>query len=300
MTFVAWRNGEFIDSDSLSVPFYDLGVVAGATVTEMARTFRHQPFRLEDHIRRLLKSCHELEFSTPYSLEQLAGSANEVVRRNSQQLSADSDLGIVIFVTAGPNLTYLGNTELPPPTIAVHTFELPFSLWQTAARDGVQLVTPERRQPDESDFPVHLKTRNRIHWWLADREANRKKAGARSLLLDHQHRITETSTSAFYAVIEGQVLTPAANTLNSMSRRIVEQAAEAAGITFVSHDLRLEDLDAATECFVSSTPVGVLPVASVNEKQFAVKATNSILPRLLDYWRSETGLNPMEQILSAG
>ena len=39
-----------------AVPVWDLGVVAGASVSEMARTYAHKPFRLPQHLDRLLNA----------------------------------------------------------------------------------------------------------------------------------------------------------------------------------------------------------------------------------------------------
>lgn len=293
----AWMNGEFIDYHSMAVPVWDLGVVAGASITEMARTYAHRPFRLDQHLNRLIASCNELKFGLPYSHSDLLGAATEVLTKNTTSLSKDSDLGIVVFATAGANQTYLGNQPLPPPTVGIHSFKLPFQLWKNAAITGLKLVTTIIRQHDQRDLPVHLKVRNRLHWWMADQQANEIQPGCKALLLDAEDRITETSTSAFYAFINGVIVTPRVNVLESMSRQMVSEAAAAAGIEFESRDLNLDDLQHASECFASSTPVGILPIASVNNHQFPIASEGSVVPRLLKHWQQQTGLNPRQQIL---
>ncbi len=293
---VAWMNGEFIDYQTMAVPVWDLGIVAGASITEMARTYGHQPFRFELHLDRLLQACVELKFSVPYSAAELLSAANEVVTANTASLSPSSDLGVVAFITAGANPTYLGSGPLPPATVGIHSFELPFGLWVKAATNGVKLVTTSIRQHDQQDFPVHLKVRNRLHWWLADQQAREIQPDAKALLLDAKDRITETSTAAFYAVIDGEVVTPKANVLNSMSRQLVCEATAAAGIPFVVRDLTLQQLEQATECFVSSTPVGILPVASVNDTVFGVGSNDSVIAQLLSHWQVQTGTNPIQQL----
>ena len=54
---VVYLNDGFVPASQAHLKIYDLGIVLGATLTEMTRTFRHQPFRLEEHVRRLLRSC---------------------------------------------------------------------------------------------------------------------------------------------------------------------------------------------------------------------------------------------------
>ena len=204
---LAWQNGVQIPYSDAAVPVWDLGVVAGATVSEMARTYHHQPFRLKKHVTRLWTSCRELGFGLPWSESELADAARSIVEFNTQTLDDCDDLGIVWFVTLGSNPTYLPDTAGSSPTVCVHTFRLPFPQWQDAVRSGVWLTIPEQRHLPPGSFPVGHKVRNRLHWWLADRTAAKMRPGSRALLVDLSDQITETSTACFYAVMEDTVLT---------------------------------------------------------------------------------------------
>ena len=177
---IAWKNGQQTTFAKLNLPVWDLGVVAGASITEMARTYRHQPFRLADHIGRLTISCEKLGFVLPYSNVELLTAAREVVAANCQQIAETDDLGVVMFVTAGGNPTYLGAGDVPGPNVVIHTFRLPLELWAASARDGVRLTIPSIRQIPESSLPVQWKVRNRLHWWLADRQAGESESGSRA------------------------------------------------------------------------------------------------------------------------
>lgn len=292
---VAWLDGRQISLDQMRLPVWDLGVVAGAAVSEMARTYRHQPFRFEDHVGRLMESCRELGFEPDWTGDQLEHAATRLVEQNVKFLPDTEDLGVVWFVTAGANPTYLGQSKVPGPTTGIHTFRLPFDLWKTAASTGTRLQIPLRTAMPAATMPVHRKIRNRLHWWLADREAAEIETGARALLLTSEGHITETSTSAFYAVIDGVIVTPREGVLNSMSRRMVMEAAESCGIPFETADLTTDDLPRMEQAFLSSTPSGLLPVQSINGQSMG---DAGMLTPLLDWWRSTTGINPRIQILN--
>lgn len=293
-----WINGQQIPFSQMQLPVWDLGVVAGASITEMARTFAHQPFRLADHLQRLLTSCEEIGFSVPWSEDELLAAANGIVVQNVSRLTKNADLGIVVFVTAGANRTYLGDAELPGPTVGIHTFPLPFVNWKSGVRDGVRLQIPERRQIGSESLPVHLKIRNRLHWWLADRDANNIEQGSRALLLDSNGFITETSTACFFAVINDEIVTPRSHVLNSMSRRMVKEGAAEAGIAFHEADLSVDDIHKMQSAFLSSTPVGVLPVKSIAGTEFSADIEGRLLRMLRDFWKSQTGVDPALQILN--
>lgn len=291
---LAWLNGCEIQFSEMAVPVWDLGLVAGAAVSEMARTYGHRSFRLADHVARLLDSCSELQFPVEYNGEELVQAADRLVETNCGTLPDSHDLGIVWFVTAGANRTYLGGRSLPGPTVGVHTFPLPFHLWHDAAMDGVALRVPERIRAPTCSLPLHRKVRNRLHWLLADREVAETDPNSRALLTDEHGRLTETSTSAFYAVIDGAIVTPAENVLNSLSRRMVQEAASACDIRFQQTSLTLADVSRFSQAFLSSTPSGLLPVKSING---TVMQPCSVMEPLLNWWEQTTGVSPRNQIL---
>ena len=53
---IVYLNDRFLPASQAKLNIYDLGIVLGATLTEMTRTFRHRPFRAEEHVARLYRS----------------------------------------------------------------------------------------------------------------------------------------------------------------------------------------------------------------------------------------------------
>ena len=62
---VVYLNDHFVPASQAHLNIYDLGIVLGATLTEMTRTFGHEPFRLEEHIRRILRSVSYTHLTLP-------------------------------------------------------------------------------------------------------------------------------------------------------------------------------------------------------------------------------------------
>lgn len=294
---VAWVDGVLRPFSTAAVPVWDLGVVAGAAITEMARTYRHQPFRLPQHFRRLLQSCRTLNFPVAWSPESLLDAAAQVLEVNSRLIAEDQDLGIVAFITAGTNPTYLGGQGSQQGTTAIHTFPLPFVLWRDGLQNGVRLRIPSIRQVPENCLPVEHKIRNRLHWWLADREAQQLETGSRALLLDQQDCVTETSTSCFYAVRHGEVISPARQVLDSMSRRVVQQLLAELGVPFRCEAIPAAQLADISEAFLSSTPVGLLPVSRIDGRPVGDGRPGPLFRQLLTRWSHLVGLDMEQQIL---
>ncbi|MCH2200397.1 MAG: aminotransferase class IV [Fuerstiella sp.] len=295
---LAWQNGQQIPYSEAAVPVWDLGVVAGATISEMARTYRHQPFCMQSHLARLITSCRELGFPLPYSESELAEAASAIVEANTRSLDEKEDLGIVWFVTAGTNPTYVADDTLLDPTVCIHTFKLPFHRWQDAILNGVQLTIPAQQQLPDASFPVQHKTRNRLHWWLADRAAAEIRQGSRALLVDGTGHITETSTACFYAVVDETVLTARNGTLRSTTRDILQDLCTRIGIPFRMMELPVDRIDNYQEAFLSSTPCGLLPVVSINHHNLPGPA-GPMIRRLQSEWTQMTNVDTFRQILQS-
>lgn len=295
---LAWINGTLQPFAQTCLPVWDLGVVAGAAVTEMARTYQHHPFQLERHIGRLTSSLRTLGFPQRWTADDLHKAAETIVQNNVRQISAKQDLGIVLFSTAGSNPTYLAGVGDQTTTV-IHTFVLPFQLWRTGLQKGVRLRIPEIRQIPDDCFPVEHKVRNRLHWWLADQQAAKLEPGSKALLLDHSGFITETSTSCFYLVRDGRISTPDRGVLRSLSSEIVEELSSTLQIPFSRRQISVEELSTADEAFLSSTPVGLLPVSHIDGRPYQLPQPNSVFMRLMEKWETLTGTNPARQILDA-
>lgn len=295
---LAWINGTLQPFSQTGLPVWDLGVVAGAAVTEMARTYQHRPFRLEQHIDRLTCSLTALGFPQRWTADDLLKAAETVIQNNVQLISSKQDLGIVLFSTAGSNPTYLAGVGDQTTTV-IHTFVLPFQLWRSALQQGVRLRIPGIRQIPDDCFPVEYKVRNRLHWWLADQQAAKLEPGSKALLLDHAGFLTETSTSCFYVVSDGKISTPDRRVLRSLSSEIVEELASVLQIPFSRRQISVEELSTADEAFLSSTPVGLQPVSHIEGRSFQFSQPNSVFTRLIEKWETLTGVNPIRQILDA-
>lgn len=300
-TPIAWMNGEMIPYSQAAVPVWDLGTVAGASITEMSRTFGHEPFRIPQHLSRLLNSVRSIGFPLNYDLQQLQAAITAVLSYNVPLISAESELGIVIFSTAGPNSTYLGAdlARRTMATTAVHTFELPFETWRPQLDRGVRLRVARVRQIPNDCFDVTLKVRNRLHWWLADREVAEQEPGSKALLLDHAGFIAETSTSAIHLVRNGRIISPDSGVLNSLSSQLMEEFAMELGIPFERRPVPQGELNYASEIFLTSSAATILPVSHVNGQPIGDSIRGPVFEQLAACWSKLVGVDILQQISGA-
>lgn len=294
---VAWVNGELVNWTSAGLPFWDLGVVAGAAITEAGRTYGGRFLWATEHIGRLCRSLHLLSFPLLWTEQQLHEACESVITANLAGIPATADLGVVLFSTAGANATYLGHHSNAKSTV-IHTYPLPFALWRKAFTEGVSLRIPRVQQIPDECFPVSLKVRNRLHWWLADREADRLEPGSRALLTTRDGLLTETSTGCLFIVRGTRLLTPIAHVLESLSRSVVEQLAVSAGLTCERCELRIADVTDADEAFLSSSPSCLTPVRQIEGRSVGNECPGPVFRRLLQAWSDRTGVNLEQQMLT--
>jgi branched-chain amino acid aminotransferase len=298
---LVFLNGQLVAASEAHLAVYDAGVVLGATVTELVRTFRKQPFRLDDHLGRLAHSLHYVRFDIGLTMAELGDTVRKLVAHNAALLAAEEELGAVIFVTAGEYPTYAGGAAgnvRTTPTICAHTFPLPFELWAGKLQTGIHLVTPSIRHVPPQCYDPKMKCRSRMHYYLADQEARLVDPDASALLLDLEGNVAETSAANFLMVEEGTIVSPSLrNTLPGVSRATVIDLAAQLGIPFEVRDFQPFDAINAAEAFLASTPYCLMPVTKINGIAVGTAKPGPIYRRLTEAWSKLVGLDVVGQIV---
>ncbi len=299
---LVYLNGRTVPASQAALPIYDAGIVLGATVTEMTRTFHKRPYRLGDHLDRLYRSLRYTRLEIGLSKEELARISHELIEHNGSLLDAGGELGLVHFVTAGALPVYAGSAGQPArsaPTVCVHTFPMPFELWSRKMQTGQHLVTPAIRHVPPQCIDPKMKYRSRMHYYLADHEARLVGPEASALLLDLAGNVTETSGANFLLVEGGTIVSPTTvNILPGISRATVIELAGKLGIGFVERDVQVYNVINADEAFTASTPYCLLPVTRINGVPIGDGQPGPVFRRLLAAWSEMVGLDIEKQVLA--
>lgn len=295
---LSYLNGRIAPISQCLLPVSDLGIVMGASITEMARTFRHECFKLEEHVERLFRSMKVVGFDSDLTRETLVDLVLELVEHNVRLIPEHHDLGVSMFITAGTSQLYTGpSTAARKPTVCVHTFPLPFELWSDKYHRGQHVVTPSLRHLPPECLDPKIKSRSRMHWYLADEQARLVDPTAIALLLDRQDNVTETATANFFIVTDRTILTATShNTLAGISQSVVFELAAVLGLGCEHRDFQTYDVINAEEAFTSSTPYCLLPVTKINGKPIGTGKVGPVFHELLRQWNERVGIDIMEQM----
>lgn len=301
---VAWINGRFVDNATASLSVADLGIVQAAAVTEMLRTFGTKLFLVDEHLQRLRHALDLLGVLDRVDLEEIRRMLETVVAHNRPLIPATSDLGAILFVTAGMNPTYremlAPETDLQQPTVGIHTFPLPLGHWKEIWMRGVSLAVSAIPQIPSSIIPPTIKCRNRLHWYLADQEANRAYLGSKAILLDQDGFLTETNSGNLFLVSNGVLKTPkAGKVLGGVSRAFVFRLCSELDIQVQEADLTPDELAGCDEAFLTSTSYCLISVTRFNNQSIGNAAPGPVWRKLVDVWSEAVGVDLHTQIREA-
>ena len=284
---IAYLKGEFVPASECVLPIYDLGIVIGAAVTDFFRTFHQVPYRLEDHLQRLYRSCRYARIEPPVSIAESREISEKLIANNSQ-LAPGEELGLVFYMTAGENAVYAGAAGMPEtltPSYVQHTFPIRFSLFRNVFLEGVHCVTPAPRHWPPQCLSSKIKNRNRLHMWIGEQEVKQLDPSATPLYLDINGNITETGGSNFVIYRDGQVVSPRRdNILWGISLRVLGEILAEMGIPLVEEDLQSYDVVNAEEAWMPTTPYCLGPVTRFNGLPIGDGQPGPLWRKIIDRW----------------
>jgi branched-chain amino acid aminotransferase len=300
---LVYLNDRFLPASQAKLNIYDLGIVLGATLTEMTRTFRHEAFRAGDHIGRLYRSLKYSGIAVPLSPEEMLEKTRELCTENCRRLQPHEDLGIVHFVTPGENALYAGSagTAGPmTPTICIHSFPLRFGLWRHLFVDGAHVVTPSIRHIPPQCLDPKMKNRSRLHWFLADKQVQTADPRAIPLLLDLDGNVTECAGSNFVIIRDRTLISPTSrNILGGISLETVKELAAGIGMDFLEKDFQPYDVVNADEAWLTTTPYCLAPCTKINHIPIGDGRPGPLFREMLAAWSGRVGMDIEAQILQA-
>lgn len=295
---VAYHNGKILPESQVLVSFRDRGFKFGEAAFDTARTVRHKPYKLDEHVQRLYRSLRYLRIDPGLSPKELVDVSLQVLDANLHLIDDDEDYWLFQRVSPGTGDRFAGDAP-SEPTVIVECTPLPLAARAPLFRDGVRVQVPAtRRTPPDSQSP-RAKTHNYLNLLLADQEVRSQDPQAWAILLDHSGNLAEGLGSNIFFVRDGELLTPQARfVLPGISRDTVLDLASAEGIPTHQCDLDLFDAFTADECFLTSTSLCMVPVASINGRAIGDGVPGPVTARLMDAYKRELDFDFVAQYLN--
>jgi branched-chain amino acid aminotransferase len=296
---IAYLNGDYIKESEVSISIYDRGFTLGDAAYDVARTYRHKPWKFEEHIDRLYRSLRYIQIELPMTPQEVLDISLKVSEHNTRLLSPTNDHRMVWRITRGVGRQVPGaGGSAMGPTVLIHNDPVPWTSWARDYIEGGHLVVSKIRADDPQSVDPKSKLHNKLAYVLADLDAQRVEPGAIGLLLDARGCIAEATRANFFMVSEGKLLTPKrGNALPGVTRATVLELAKELGIEAIEDDLYVHDLYNADEVFLAVTSPFIDPISRVDKIPVKLPCPGPITKHLLSAFCERVGVDIIQQAL---
>jgi len=283
MSLKVYINGKLVDKEDASISVYDHGLLYGDGVFEGIRSYAGNVFRLQEHVDRLWNSAKAIRLEIPITKAQMGKAIEETLAVNGVEEGY-----VRVIVTRG-----CGDLGLDPDLckrpqviiIADRIVLFPQELYEK----GLEIVTASTMRNHPAAVSPRVKSLNYLNNILAKIEG--KQAGCvEALMLNHKGEVAECTTDNLFLVRGGNLLTPPtdAGILEGITRAVVIELAEEAGIEVSEVSLTRHDVYIADECFLTGTAAEVISVVKVDGRAIGNGAPGPITRDLSQRFRKLT------------
>lgn len=241
-------NNDFIPATEAKLPVTDLAVQRGYAVFDYLRVWNERLLFEDEHLERFFNSAQQMRLQVPVDAKKLKDLLHELARRNAMSSS-----GIRITLTGGDSPD---GYSITTPQLVITQTPLTMPGPEQTAR-GIRLASYEYQRQLS-----HVKTIDYLHAiWL---QPYLKEQGADDVLYHSNGIISECPRSNFFLVTQkGVLVSPERNILKGITRGNVLALAEKICRVEI-RDVRLEEIEHASEAFVTSTSRRIMPVFQID------------------------------------
>lgn len=253
-----------------TVSVRDRGLLYGDGLFETVRVAAGVAPLWSRHMARLTEGCARLGLPAP-DTTTLAAELQAVIDGMSAAV-------VRITLSRGEGARGYAPPADVQPTRVVTAYPMP-ALDSRLASDGVRVRICDLRLAEQPRL-AGIKHLNRLEQVLARAEWNDPEI-AEGLLLDAAGRVVCATMANLFAVIDGMLVTPALERCGVAGVARAEVLATRPDAQV--RDVRLDELLAASELFLTSSVRGILPVQAVGDKVFH---PGSVTRALQQHWRT--------------
>jgi branched-chain amino acid aminotransferase len=255
---IVYVNGEFVPQSEAKISVFDHAVLYGDGVFDTSCAWAGYVFMLDEHLDRLYRSIHVTKLDFHLTKEELKSLIIETVRRNGI-LNAYIKVVVSRGVSAEPLL------DPRNCKTALIIFARPYlSLVDPErARAGIRTkIVSVRRVPHECLDPK-IKSLNYLNIVMAKIEALESGCDD-AIMLDTQGYVCEGPGYNIFAVVNGNLITPATSILMGITREAVSRIATKMDLGVTEGSYTPYDFYTAQEVFFCSTAGGVIPITEID------------------------------------
>ncbi|NBX25290.1 MAG: branched-chain-amino-acid transaminase [Planctomycetes bacterium] len=273
---VVWIDGRIVAPDEAMVSVYDHGLLYGDGIFEGIRVYGGRIFKMKSHLDRLWGGCEAIRLTPAVSRGELERALREAV-----SASGLKDAYIRLVITRGKGSLGLSPNHCPRAgtIIIVDRIHLyPPEMYG----QGMPIIVAKRPRIPAACLDPAIKSLNYLNNILAKVEAI--DAGVHeAIMLNTEGFVSECTGDNIFIVKDGAIATPpvTAGILRGVTRRfVIDTLAPALGVKVAERAMRLEEVLAADEVFLTGTAAEVIGVSSIDGRRIGGGSIGPVTKRL--------------------
>ena len=258
-----WFNGEIVPWKEAKVHVLTHGLHYGSSIFEGERAYGGAIFKSREHSLRLHKSAEIMDFTLPYSVEQLDAAKAKVV-----ELNGGGDQYVRPVAWRGSEMMAV-SAQHNKIHVAIATWAWPSMFDPETKMKGIRLDIADYRRPDPACAPVHAKAAGLYMICTISKHKAEKKGYADAMMLDWQGRVAECTGANIFFTRDGAIHTPIADCfLNGLTRQTVIAIAKQQGMEVIESRIMPDELPSYNECFIVGSAAEVTPISEIGPYKF--------------------------------
>ena len=246
-------NGKITTLDKVKIHPYDIGLLRGYAVFDVMCTQNQKPFYLEEHWQRFKNSARELGIEMKMGNSEYRKIVEELLKRNKYAKS------IVRTVLTG-GISSNGFAYEPGRETFYIVIEKFIKYPDDFYKKGAVVITLKYDR-------LYPRAKITNYVGAIKHQKVREKNRAMEIIYTKNDKALEASTSNFFLVKNGKLITTKDGILIGITRNVVIKLAKQNKIKVEERNIGIKELLAADEIFLSATNKDIVPVVKVDVKK---------------------------------
>ena len=260
-----WYNGEFVEWQNATTHVLNHGLHYGSCVFEGLRVYGEKIYKLEKHTDRLFFSAERMGIDVPYSKNEINNAQLDTIKKMNIKYGY-----VRPVIWRGSEMMAI-SAQKNKINVAVATWEWPTYFTKEDRLKGISLQTAVWKRPPPDCIPTDTKAAGLYMICTLSKHEAEKNGYTDALMLDYKGRVSESTGSNIFLVINGEIHTPIPDCfLNGITRQAVIEIAKNEGIKVVERDIFPDEISNADEIFLTGSAVEVTPVGKIDKQNFKV------------------------------
>jgi branched-chain amino acid aminotransferase len=272
-----WMDGEMRPWRHASTHVLTHALHYASAVFEGEKAYRGRVFALDRHSQRLRRSAELLDFVLPVAVEALNAATQSIV----DQYDEDELYVRPIAWRGSEMMGVSGQRNTIHVAIAAWPTPMAPSIEQRLRGAALDVSRWVRTAPTMA--PIASKAAGLYMAGTLAKHAAEARGFDDALTLDCRGFVAEATTANLFAVIDGQIRTPGPEfILNGITRQTVIGLAREQGHEVLEGDILPDELDRASEVFLTGTAAEVTAVRRIGERGYAPGTITELLMHAYD------------------